>query len=165
MSLDALIISSKSSQNVIGSTKSSLVNYGSNNAQEKTSFQVHRIKDLHSTISKKLSQKLKALCIEESMETEKESQKKNSKDSVNGKRRRSSMDDFFEGEYINNALLQAKIEGDIFDTSKILTNGKDILSKLQNIRFDIIKESDTQPIIKKLKVPREVPYKPPLVIF
>lgn len=157
--LEDLVVSSQSSHNKKFSNKAaqkSLRLTPEEPHQYKSNFHYLKIKNLNIQISKKLKSKLDSIHLDENMDLENEANRGDKNDnSVNGKRRR-TYDDSFEDEYINESLLEPRVEGDFFDTSRILTNGKEILSRIRNIRFEVSRESDTQPIVKKLKFPKEV---------
>jgi len=115
-----------------------------------TFYYFAKIKELNSLITTNLLKRFDKLPIPSTSDDSDSSFLSDSPRGKNGftKRRRSFEDEIFD-DYENN--IKTMLEENPYLISERLPANNDLIVKIRNIKFEVSKESDTHPILKKLK--------------
>jgi len=123
--------------------------------------QIKRLRELNYSLTKMIDEKNEVFAIQEREALESipkvtpaKKSTSNTERKVNlSKRKRANTyeDSLFQNEYINKITTEIILKDDIVTQSKIMGNPNEILTRIRNIKFDVITEEDAAPIVKKLK--------------
>lgn len=127
--------------------------------ERRTEFYYSKIKDLNNLISGKLSSRFELIKAKERCESEIGNRSPEDTMSLTmclTESEQKKKDDFEEqifGTYMPEMETKKNFDDDIYDSSENVKDNNAIMTKIQNIRFEVMDELDAQPIVKKLKGP------------